>query len=328
MTERDERPIRWGILATGKIAESFATDLALLDDHTLAAVGSRRQEAADEFGGRHGAARMYGSYEGVIDDPDVDVVYIATPHSRHLDDVIACFEAGKPVLCEKPLTLHGDHALYLADEARKRNLFLAEAMWMRANPAIRTAVELAASGAIGDIGSVRADLGFVAPTDKARLWDPELGASALLDVGVYPVTLAHLFLGSPDALAATTIRSDLDVDLAGGATFTYASGGVASLSWGQMSQSDNRASIGGTDGIIEIPARFHHPDFLTIRRGDATEHVDVPRLGKGMTHEIIEVGECLRAGRTESDVLSLDGTVDVMRTLDRIQDHWRSTTSE
>ncbi|MDX6276945.1 MAG: hypothetical protein QOJ72_1073, partial [Nocardioidaceae bacterium] len=192
-------PVRWGILATGGIAESFATGLALVDGNELAAVGSRRPEAAADFATRFGtdATRAHGSYEDLAADPDVDVIYVATPHSRHLEDVLLCFEAGKAVLCEKALTMNLADTQTLVDEARRRGLFFAEAMWMRVNPNIRRARQLVADGACGTVGQVRAELGFAAGADVARLWDPALGASALLDVGIYPLTFAHLFLGEP-----------------------------------------------------------------------------------------------------------------------------------
>ena len=320
MTERVEQLIRWGILATGGIAEKFAADLALVPDQVLAAVASRRSEVAEAFAGRFGAERAHGSYQALLDDPDVDVVYVATPHSRHLEDVEACLAAGKHVLCEKPLTLDAADARRLADAAGSRGLFLAEAMWMRANPAIRGAVDAARSGACGTLGSVRADLGFVAPRDKPRLWDPALGASALLDVGIYPVTFAHLVLGAPSTISAAGSLTDRGIDIAGGATLTYASGAVASVSWSQTAATDSRASIAGDAGRIEIDAQFHHPDAFTLRTTAGDEQVDLPRTGTGLFHEIVEVGACLRAERTTSDLLPLDGTLDVLRTMDAIRE--------
>jgi len=319
VTDRVENLVRWGVLATGGIAEKFATDLALVPDQSLAAVASRRQESADEFATRFGADHAHGSYQALLEDPDVDVVYVATPHGRHLEDVEACLAAGKHVLCEKPLTLDAADARRLVDDARSRGLFLAEAMWMRANPAIRGAVDAARSGACGTLGSVRADLGFVAPKDKARLWDPALGASALLDIGIYPITFAHLVLGTPDTISAAGTLTDRGIDVAGGATLTYASGAVASVSWNQTAATDSRASIAGDAGRIEIDAQFHHPDAFRLITATGEERVDLPRSGSGLFHEIVEVGACLRAGRTTSGVLTVDGTLEVLRTMDTIR---------
>ncbi|MGA8987338.1 Gfo/Idh/MocA family protein [Aeromicrobium sp.] len=313
-----DRAVRWGILATGHIAESFATDLALTEGNELAAVGSRSSDSASAFADRHGAARSYGSYSELAADPEVDVIYVATPHSRHLDDVMTCFEAGKAVLCEKALTMNATDTRALVDEARRRELFFAEAMWMRTNPNIRRAVELAADGLLGDLGQVRAELGFVAPPDKARLWDPALGAGALLDIGIYPLTFAHLVLGEPISIVAAGVRSDRGIDVNGGATLTYASGAVASIAWTQVAHSDNRASIAGDRGRIEIPARFHHPTEINHTHDDHTDTIREPVVGRGYAHEIAEVAACLRAGTTESALLPLDDTVAIMEQIDEI----------
>ncbi|MET0951857.1 MAG: Gfo/Idh/MocA family oxidoreductase, partial [Aeromicrobium sp.] len=248
-----QAPVRWGILATGSIARHFARDLALVADNALAAVGSRRPDAARAFGEEFGAARTYGSYEELVADPDVDVIYVATPHSRHLEDVRLCLAAGKHVLCEKALTMNATDSAALVAEARDRGLFLAEAMWMRTNPNIRRVAEIAAAGSIGRVSQVRAELGFTAPTTNARLWDPALGASALLDVGIYPLTFAHLLLGDPVDIAAAGVLSDRGTDVNAGATLTYASGAVASIAWTQLATGDNRATVAGDAGLIEVP---------------------------------------------------------------------------
>ncbi|WP_332661961.1 Gfo/Idh/MocA family protein [Aeromicrobium sp.] len=313
-------PIRWGVLATGRIAESFASDLALVDGNELAAVGSRSPEAARTFAERFGGSRAHGSYEELAADPDVDVIYVATPHSRHLEDVMMCFEAGKAVLCEKALTMNLADAEKLVAEARSRGLFFAEAMWMRANPNIRRIAELSADGTLGTIGQVRAQLGFVGPAATARLWDPMLGASGLLDVGIYPLTFAHLILGEPVSITAGGTLSDQGIDVNGGATMTYASGAVASIAWTQVAHSDNRASVAGDVGLIEVPARFHHPTMFTHWHDDQLDTISEPVTGRGYAHEIEEVAACLRAGKTESALLPLDDTVAIMGQIETILD--------
>ena len=315
-----DRTIRWGILATGRIAATFATDLALVTGTELAAVGSRRPEAARDFADRFGGARAHGSYEELAADPDVDVIYVATPHSRHVEDVMTCFEAGKAVLCEKALTMNVANTDTLIGEARSRGLFFAEAMWMRTNPAIRRLLRLVEKGACGTVGQVRAELGFAAPRDRARLWDPTLGASALLDVGIYPLTFAHLVLGEPATISAAGTKSPEGIDINAGATLTYASGAVASIAWNQVAQSDNRASISGDQGRIEVPARFHHPTSFTYARGNDVETITEPVTGRGYAHEIEEVASCLHAGRTESALLPLEETLSLMRQMTEILD--------
>lgn len=310
--------VRWGILATGSIAAKFATDLALVPGNELVAVGSRRPEAAAAFAERFGAARAHGSYEDLVADPDVDVIYVATPHGRHLDDVRLCFAAGKHVLCEKAMTLTADDSATLVAEARQHGLFFAEAMWMRTNPNVRRVAELASAGACGEVLQVRAELGFAGRPDVARLWDPALGASALLDVGIYPLTFAHLLLGEPTSIAAAGVLSDRGIDLSGGATLTYASGAVASIAWTQMAVGDNRAVVAGTTGRIEVPGRFHHPGGFTVVQGDERRVEEIPVTGRGYAHEVEEVAACLRAGETESAVLPLDETVSIQRQMDEI----------
>ena len=318
-------PIRWGILATGKIAATFATDLALVEGADLAAVGSRSVDSAQRFadtfsneqGGR--GARAYGSYAELAADPDLDVIYVATPHGRHVEDVMTCFEAGKAVLCEKALTLNGDDTSTLIEEARHRGLFFAEAMWMRCNPNIRRIQDMVAAGSCGTVGQVRAELGFVAKPETARLWDPELGASSLLDVGIYPLTFANLILGEPTHIVAAGIKSDRGIDISGGATLTYTSGAVASIAWTQMAWSDNRASVSGDGGRIEIPARFHEATGFSYARNMDLDEIAEPVVGRGYAHEIIEVNECLRAGTTESALLPLNGTLEIMKQIDEIR---------
>ncbi len=323
MSSVSSSQVRWGILATGNIAHSFASDLALVADNVLVAVGSRSEESSRAFAEQYSSpaapVRAHPSYGELADDPDVDVIYVATPHGRHDIDVLRCFQSGKAVLCEKALTLETSSTQQLVDAARHRGLFFAEAMWMRTNPNIRRVVELALDGACGTIGQVRAELGFVAPAHVDRLWDPALGASALLDVGIYPLTFAHLVLGEPDDVAAGATLSDRGIDLGGGATLTYPGGAVASLAWTQMAWTDNRAAVSGDGGRLEIPSRFHEATGFTYTHGETLESHAEPLLGLGYAHEIEEVAGCLRAGRTESDLLPLDGTVAVMRVLDEIR---------
>ena len=311
-------PVRWGILATGSIAANFCRDLALVDDNEIAAVGSRRPDAARAFADQVGAARAHGSYEELVADPDVDVVYVATPHSRHLEDVMLCFEAGKHVLCEKALTMTEPDSVHLGEEARRRGLLVAAAMWMRTQPNVRAMRQIAQDGDLGEVMQVRAELGMVAKPERERLWDPSLGASALLDVGIYPLTFAHLILGEPVDIAATGVLSDRGVDVNGGATLTYDSGAVASIAWTQLAQGDNRAVIAGPAGRIEVPGRFHEPSGFSVVTPDSSTSTSLPVTGRGYSHEIEEVAACLRRGLTESPLLPLDETLSIQRQMDEI----------
>jgi predicted dehydrogenase len=312
---------RWGILATGGIAAKFADDLKLLPQAELAAVGSRRLESAQEFAQEHGFARAHGSWVDLATDPDVDVIYVATPHPAHHEAAKLCLEAGKPVLCEKPFTLDLATTQDLVDTARARGLFLMEAMWMRTNPAIRRIVDIARSGAIGDIVSVTADFGFPAPADPAhRLRNKELGGGALLDLGVYPVTFAQLFLGDPTTIRAVATLSDSGVDETTAMVFGYPAATVAYLACSIAGDHRNSATIAGTRGRIELPRGFHHPSRFTLCHGEDAETVEISLRGNGLGYEAEEVMRCLSEGLTESPLVPLDASLAVMATMDAIRE--------
>jgi predicted dehydrogenase len=316
-----DRPVRWGILATGKIAGSFATNLALVPDAELAAVASRREESARAFAEEHGAARAYGSYEQLVADPGVDVVYVATPHALHKDNVLMAFEAGKPVLCEKALTLNARDAAELVAVARDKQLFFMEAMWMRCNPVIRRLQQLAGTGAIGRIQQVRADLGFLVDRPETdRLLAPELGGGALLDMGIYPLTFAWLFLGEPEQVQATATMAPSGIDLNIAISLGYASGAVASLSSTMTAWSPRTGSIATDRGRIDLPDAFHQPTSATWSADGETEEIREDVLGTGLANEAQEVIRCLRNGETESPLVPLDDTVALMRLMDTIRE--------
>ena len=319
------KKIRWGILATGGIAATFAGDLRLTRDAELTAVGSRRLESAQAFAQRHNIAHAYGSYEQVAADPDVDVVYVATPHAMHYDDVLMCFDAGKAVLCEKALTLNAKDAAGLVSAARDRGLFFMEAMWMRCNPNIRAIQEVVASGALGEITAVGADLGILPdkPPDH-RLFDPDLGASAALDLGIYPTTFIWLFMGSPRAVQSTGLLSERGIDLTCASLFSYDSG-AATLQCTMRASTPTRAFIGGTRGRIDVPPRFHAASQFSVTvDGHTTEHAH-PVAGAGYVAEIEEVHRCLRSGATESTLVPLDDTVAILGVLDEMRAQIGST---
>jgi predicted dehydrogenase len=315
-----DRPVRWGILATGRIAGAFATALGLLPDAEIAAVGARRLAAAEGFAAAYGARRAHDGYAALVADPDVDVVYVASPHSLHREHVLMALEAGKAVLCEKAFTLTGDEAAELAAESRRRGLFLMEAMWMRCNPVIRRVRQLLETGELGRVTQVRADLGWYVeapPTD--RLLDPVLGGGALLDMGVYTLTFAHLFLGEPDAVAAVAGLGDSGVDLNVAMSLGYSSGAVASLTASMTGATPRTGSIATERGRFDLADSFHHPTRATWTSLDVTETVEAPLLGTGLAHEAVEVMRCLRAGETESPLVPLDESVAIMRQMDRIR---------
>lgn len=316
-------PLRWGILATGKIAHRFADDLTLLPDAEIAAVGARSQASADAFAADYDVPRAHPSYEALAADPDVDVVYVASPHGLHHDHVRMLLEAGKPVLCEKAITLNAGQAEELFALAEEKGLFLMEAMWMACHPLVRHLRERIAAGEFGSPRQLVADLGFVvdAPASDRKL-APELGGGALLDVGIYPLTLAQLFLGSPRSQQAVAAVNEQGIDLDVAIVAEHADGAIA-VSTGSFTGATRRDATLATDtGRLEIPADFHHPTHAIWHpAGGEPVRIDPPEpvIGTGLAHEAIEVMRALRAGETTSPVVPPEQTLDLMRQMDAIR---------
>jgi predicted dehydrogenase len=318
----DMTSIGWGIVGTGGIATSFATDLALMPDASLVAIGSRDQSTADEFGARFDVPHRHGSYAELVNDPDVDAVYVATPHPGHHDAALAAINAGKAVLIEKPFTMNANEASSLIDAARSRGVFLMEAMWARWLPHMVRVRELLAAGALGDVRVVIADHSQWFERDPGfRLFDPALGGGALLDLGIYPVSFASMVLGTPARVTAVSDRAFTGVDATTSAILQYDGGAHATVSTSLEVVGPNRAAIVGTEARIEIDAVFYAPTTFTLigRDGTVLERFDEVHEGRGMQHEAAEVMRCMRAGKLESDVLPLDETLAIMETLDEIR---------
>ncbi|MEU6554836.1 Gfo/Idh/MocA family oxidoreductase [Streptomyces sp. NPDC046915] len=320
-----EQSVRWGILATGGIAAAFTADLVDLPDAELVAVASRSGESARAFAERFGIPRAYGDWEALANDEDIDVVYVATPHSAHRAAAGLCLEAGRNVLCEKPFTLNLREAEELVELARGRGRFLMEAMWMYCNPLIRRLKALVDDGAIGEVRTVQADFGLAGPFPPAhRLRNPALGGGALLDLGVYPVSFAQLLLGEPSDVTARATLSPEGVDLQTGALLSFDGGALASVHCSIVGGTSVTASVTGSRGRIDIPSGFFHPDRFVLHRDGrdpeefAADPADGPR--SSLRHEAREVMRALRAGETESPLVPLEGTLAVMRTLDALRE--------
>ncbi|RLP91828.1 MULTISPECIES: Gfo/Idh/MocA family protein [unclassified Micromonospora] len=313
---------RWGILATGHIASRFAEDLRLVPDAELVAVGSRAADSAQRFADKHGAKRAYGSWVELAADPDVDVIYVATPHAAHHEAAMTCLTAGRAVLLEKPFTLDLATSTELVDTARAAGVFLMEAMWMRTNPLILRAVELIAQGAIGTVSSVRADFGVSGPfPPEHRMRNAALGGGALLDLGIYPISLAHLLLGVPQHIRSWAQLGPEGTDENTGILFGYDTGALATLSCGMVGLSGQSAAITGSSGRIELPEPFFRPDSLTLHRdGAEPETITADTTGNGYQYEAIEVQRCLAAGLTESPLVPHTVTLEVMALLDAVRE--------
>ncbi|MGI8458770.1 MAG: Gfo/Idh/MocA family protein [Propionibacteriaceae bacterium] len=310
--------VRWGIAGPGRIAASVAGDFGHVDDAELVAVGSRSRDRAAAFGAEHGVPVAFGSYAELIGSDQIDAIYIATPHPQHLVLALAALDAGKPILVEKTFTATLAGATEVVDRARERGVFCMEAMWTRFQPAIVAARELIADGAIGEVRSVQADLGVDAPFDPTdRLFDPAQGGGALEDLGVYVVSFAQHFLGTPDRVTATGALAPTGVDLEVGLLLSYDDGRVAPLLISLRNRLPGNARIFGTAGWIDVPPRFHHPKAIVLHRsGHEPERIDAPPVGGGYSHEIAEVTQNVLAGRTESAVMPLADTLAVQAILE------------
>lgn len=319
-TRDPSAPIRWGILAPGHIAHAFARDLPKAENARLVAVASRNRGRAEAFGKQYGVSpeRCYEGYEHLASDPDIDAVYVATPHPLHFEDSRMLLAAGKAVLCEKPLTLNVAQAQTLVELARARRAPLVEAMWTRWLPATRTLRELLRAGVIGEPRMLRADFGFRADYDpESRLFKPELGGGALLDVGVYVVSFASMIFGEPDTVQAVGTLAPSGVDEQVGLLLGHEGGAVAVLSCANRTATDHNAYLYGTEGFIKVGPHFFHARQLTIcQPGQPEEVLDLPFEG-GYQFEADEVGRLLRSGELESPELPWAESVAVMRTLDR-----------
>lgn len=316
--------VRWGVMGCGGIARKFIEDMPFVKDGVVAAVGSRSLDKAKEFAVQYGIPAAYGSYEQLAFCPDVDAVYIATPHPMHLADAIMCIEAGKGVLCEKPITLNALQTKRMIDAARAKGVFLMEAMWTRFVPATVKMMELIKGGAIGHVNSANIDFGYyIDIPDQHRLLNPELGGGALLDVGIYVVSMASLVFGrQPQIIHGSAVLGSTGVDINDSIIFDYGDGRIASLQCGCSSVTPIEAVICGTGGFIRLERPFYSSRKVTVFKPGSPAVYDVPANGCGYCYETQHVCECIKAGRTESDIMPLDETLEIMQTLDRIRKPW------
>jgi predicted dehydrogenase len=313
----DSQTVRWGIVGPGRIASLVIKDFPYVAGAEAVAVASRSVVRARAFATEHGLTRAYESYSEIMADDAVDVVYIATPHPQHHAIALAAIAAGKAALVEKTFTATVAGAEEVITAARERQVFVMEAMWTRFQPAIVAARALIDDGAIGEVRQLQADLGVDRPYNPAdRLFDPAQGGGAMLDLGVYVVSFAQYFLGTPDRVEVSGSLAPTGVDAEAGLLLGYDDGRVATLLISLKHHTPGAARIQGTEGWIEVPPRFHHPHRILLhRRGQEPEMISRPPLGAGYSHELIEVAERVRAGQTESVIMPLQDTLAVQRIL-------------
>jgi predicted dehydrogenase len=315
----DGRPIRWGILSAGSIADSFSSDIGITAGNIVTAVAARDAGRAARFAQRHGAARSYGDYEALVNDDEIDVVYIATTHPYHRAHALLAIEAGKSVLIEKPVCLNAGDAREVFAAATRSDVFAMEAMWTRTNPLIRTAQQLIADGVIGTVRGVRSEFGLGVPFDPAhRLYDLDNGGGALLDLGVYPVTFAYLFLGPPDEVRAVGTLSPAGADDTVAMEWLYDGRPGAQLWASAPIAAPNEAAVLGTQGWISFLPEAHRPSGLIVHNESSQYRVADPLAGQGHGYgpEIDEVARCLRSGLLESPVIPHAGTIAILEILD------------
>lgn len=311
---------RWGILSTGGIAQAFAKDLTLLDGHRVAAVGSRNLKSAQDFALQYPGAEPYGSYEELV-AADVDAIYIGTPHPMHYENTLLAMKAGKPVLCEKAFTINAEQARKLVQYSRENSIPLMEAMWTRFLPHIAQIKEIIAAGTLGEVCTVIADHGQYIPYDRApRLWEPELGGGALLDLGIYPITIADIVLGSPKSAHAHATLTDKGVDLQTSMGFEYSNGAHAILTCTMAARTAVTAVITGDLARIEIDGSFYSPNSFRVitRDGDATEYPST-YVGHGLKEEAKEFARIVRAGEIESPLMTHEKSIEIMELMDHIR---------
>lgn len=317
--------IRWGIVGTGWMAERFAEGLGALEGAVIAAVASRAKESADKFANQFNIPCRYVGVEQIADDKDVDIVYIATPHPMHKNETISCLNAGKAVLCEKPLAMNSKEAGEMISCAKKNKLFLMEAMWMYFFPAAAKVSELICGGAIGEVQLVQSNICMRRPWEpKGRFFNPQLGGGALLDLGIYNIALAYKIFGrSPKQIRSRAYIGESGVDEQSTAIFGYEDGATAVLTSSLRTSTINDAFIYGTEGYIKIPSMFWCPDKIILKKENEEEKEFVfSRLGNGWSFEAAEVMKCLREGRVECATMPLKTSMAIMRTMDKIRGQW------
>lgn len=312
--------IKWGIVGPGKIAAKFASDLNLVENAVLEGVASRKKERAQAFASEFGANMIFDSYGDMFKSKNIDVVYIATPHVFHKELSIQAMRNGKSVLCEKPLGVNTAEVEQMIDCANENGVFLMEALWSRFHPTLKEVKFKINLGVIGDIRYVNADFAFYAmDRDKnSRLLNPELAGGSLLDIGIYPVFLSYLMLGIPKKIVTHAVLTENDLETQVAMTLVY-DGAHAVLSSGFTHNSRMSAEIAGEKGNIYLDPRWHQANGYRLEIGEESSNLELPKWGNGYTHEIEEVNNCLRNDKLESELWSLQDSLNLVTILDDIR---------
>lgn len=329
------KKIKWGIIAPGGISEKFATGINASNNGELYAVCSRNIAKAESFIKKFGGVKAYDSEKAIASDPDVDIIYISNPHPFHLNSALNCLNSGKPVLCEKPMTVNAKGTKVLVEAARKNNVFLMEAMWTRFLPAICKVREILSSGIIGDVRLVTADFGMKINGIEltSRLFDPALAGGALLDVGIYPLALCSMVLGKPTRIQSSAYLGRTGVDEQFTALLDYEGGAMSTISGAVDTQTSHNAWIYGSKGSIKIKAPWWGGEHLSLYRLDPEaeagacnygdeEIIDLPYEANGYNCEAEAVANMILDGKKESEIMPLDETIELAETMDILRGQW------
>lgn len=311
--------IKWGIIGLGNIAGQFANDLLLTEDAELVAVASRNKDKATEFAKKYDCPKTYDSYDDLFADDQVAIVYIATPHNSHADLSIKAMQSGKHVLCEKPMALSYSDAVRMIEASKKYKVFFMEAFWTRFIPSVQDALEKINQGIIGNIKYVKADFAFTAnESERGRLFDKNLGGGALFDIGVYPLFLSYILLGIPEEILSKSVSHENGIDLQTSMILQYKSA-QAVLHASIVSESDMKATISGTKGVIVLNSPWFVANGYSLLKDDQETTFSFPTLGKGYTHEAIECHNCIRNQQIESKLWSHQNSLDLSKIVDEIK---------
>ena len=316
-----EQSFRWGIIGPGRIAERFAGGLSALDDAVLHGVASRNESRGQAFAQKFGGQKIYTSYEDMVNDPDIDGVYIGTPHRFHFEQTMLCLEAGKPVLCEKPLTVNATETEALIAKSQEKNVFLMEALWTRYLPIYGQVREWLDSGVIGDIKFMISTFGFALPNDPSDRWlNPELAGGALLDMGVYPIAISQWVTGmEPKTVSSQAMLGETGVDVFTAVTFQYENGVISQFSANFITQNLNDFTIYGTNGSIRIHPFFWDCQKATLKTAGEEITVEKPFAATGFEYQTEEAMNCIRQGLLESPKMTHAETLANMKLMDSIR---------
>ena len=315
--------IKWGIFSTGRIAGKMAEAIKRLPEAELYAIGSRSSDSANAFADRYEIPKRYDSYEALAADPDLDVIYVATPHNYHKDNSILCLENGKHVICEKPIAINARETADMIAAARKNKLFLMEAMWTRFLPIMVKFKEKLSEGVIGEPRWLYADFGFRAGWDpQSRLLNPNLAGGGLLDVGIYTISFAYWVMGAPKRVFSLADIGETGVDEQNVAILEFDGGKLAMVSSAVRTNTPQEAVVAGTEGSIRIHEPWWRSDKMTVNAGGASELIEEPYGDNGFEFEAKETMKCIREGRTESRVMPLDESLAIMKTMDEMRAQW------